>query len=344
MQAVHVTAHGDPSVLALVDLPDPVPAPGEVLVRVLAVSVNHLDLFVRRGMPGFPIPFPRIPGCDGVGEVAALGAGVVDLAVGQKVVIEPGYTKGPSREADAGLDHLAADYEIRGEHSDGLDRELVAIERRYLFPLPAAVDPVEGAAVPLVFLTAWGMLVTRAGLTEGERCLVIAGTSGVGSAAIQIARDRGARVFATAGTDEKRALARELGAEDCFDHTDPDWGKHARAASGGEGFDVVVEHVGPATWDTSMRVLGRLGRLVTCGGTTGPVVKVALPHLFIKQQSVLGSTMGPRGALPVIFDKVASGAFKPVVDRVMPMSKVRDAHALLEERKVHGKLVLTPGS
>jgi NADPH:quinone reductase-like Zn-dependent oxidoreductase len=344
VQAVHVTAHGDPTVLEVVDLPEPVPGPGEVLVRVLAVSINHLDLFVRRGMPGFPIPFPRIPGCDGIGEIAALGEGVADIQVGRKVVIEPGYTKGSSREVDAGLDHLAADYGIRGEHSDGLDRELVVLERRYVFPLPAGVDPIEGAAVPLVFLTAWGMLITRAGLAQGESVLVIAGTSGVGSAAIQIARERGARVFSTAGTDEKRALARELGAEQCFDHTDPDWGKQARAASGGQGFDVVVEHVGPATWDTSMRVLGRLGRLVTCGGTTGPSVKITLPHLFIKQQSVLGSTMGPRGALPIIFDHVARGAYKPVVDRVLPLSKVREAHTLLEERKVHGKLVMTPGS
>jgi hypothetical protein len=144
VQADHVTAHGDPTVLEVVDLPEPVPGPGEVLVRVLAVSINHLDLFVRRGMPGFPIPFPRIPGCDGIGEIAALGEGVADIQVGRKVVIEPGYTKGSSREVDAGLDHLAADYGIRGEHSDGLDRELVVLERRYVFPLPAGVDPIEG--------------------------------------------------------------------------------------------------------------------------------------------------------------------------------------------------------
>jgi len=195
-----------------------------------------------------------------------------------------------------------------------------------------------------VFLTAWGMLVTRARVRKGESVLVLGGSSGVGSAAIQVARDAGARVIATAGSESKARLCRELGADDVVDHTQADWGQAARKLSGGRGFDVVVEHVGPATWDTSMKVLGRNGRLVTCGGTTGPKVQLALPHLFIKNQSVLGSTMGPRDAFPLILERIARGVFKPVVDRVMPLSKVAEAHALLEGRKVLGKIVLTPGS
>ena len=338
MKAVHVTAHGDPSVLEFVELPDPAPGPGEVLLRPLGVSVNHLDLWVRRGMPGMPIPLPRVPGCDGVAEVVALGEGVTGRAVGEVVVMEPGFTGG---DPDPERDHLEADYGIRGEHSSGFAAQLVVLPERFVFPLPAGVDPLQAAAVPLVFLTAWGMLHFRAQVRPGESVLVLAGTSVVGSAAIQLARVAGAKVVATAGSEAKRALCRELGAHEVLDHHDPEWSKQAKAASGG-GCDVVVEHVGPATWDGAMRALARNGRLVTCGGTTGPKVSLLLPHLFIKNLSVLGSTMGPRASLPKIFDLVAKGDVRPVVDRVLPMSEVRQAHQLLEDGAVLGKLVLDP--
>jgi NADPH:quinone reductase-like Zn-dependent oxidoreductase len=344
MQAIEISAHGDPSVMRVVDLPKPEPGVGEVLVRMLAVSVNHLDLWVRRGMPGVKLPLPMIPGCDGTGEVVALGAGVTGLRAGDKVLVEPGSSSGKSAHDLAGNDHLSDDYQIRGEHFDGLDREYVAIEARFLQPLPPDVDPVEIAATPLVFLTAWGMLVTRANVQGGETVLVIGGASGVGSAAIQIARDRGARVIATAGSEAKRKLAAEVGAEEVVDHSKSDWGQAVRKLTSGRGVDVVVEHVGPATWETSMRVLARNGRLVTCGGTTGPIVQIALPHLFIKNQSVLGSTMGPRNAFPVLLAKLASKTYRPVIDRVMPLSKIGEAHRLLEERAVGGKIVLIPGS
>lgn len=329
--------------LEVEDVPRPAPGPGQALVRVLAVSLNHLDLWVRRGMPGFPVPFPRILGCDGTGEVVALGDGVTGLAPGQRVVIEPGYSSGRSPEDLAGNDHLAPDYSIRGEHGDGLCCEFVAVEARYLLPLPEGLDPVPAAAVPLVFVTAWGLLVTRARVQAGETVLVLGGASGVGSAAIQIARARGARVLATAGGESKQRLCRELGAEAVVDHRAEGWGKEIKKLTGGKGCDVVVEHVGPATWKTSMAVLARNGRLVTCGGTTGPMVEIALPHLFIKNQSVLGSTMGPRSAYPEIFANVARGLFRPVVDSVLPLSAVREAHARLEARDVVGKIVLVPG-
>jgi NADPH:quinone reductase-like Zn-dependent oxidoreductase len=344
MQVVQIPAHGGPSVLRVVDLPQPEPGPGEVLVRVLAVSLNHLDLFVRAGIPGVTIPLPRIPGCDGTGEIAALGAGVSGLAVGQEVVLLPGFSSGESEHDRDGNDHLSDDYGIRGEHSDGFAREYVALEARYVMPLPAGVDPVRAAAVPLVFLTAWGMLVTRAQVRAGERVLVIGGASGVGSAAIQIAREAGARVAATAGSEAKRTLCRELGAEEAFDHGDPEWPRRVKSWSGGRGADVVIEHVGPATWEGSLRSLARNGRLATCGGTTGPKVSLLLPHLFIKNLSILGSTMGPRSAFPAIFEGVAAGRYRPVVDRVLPLSAVAEAHRLLEERAVSGKIVLRPGS
>ncbi len=343
MQAARIHAHGAPDVIRIEDIPKPSPGPGQALVKVLGVSVNHLDLWVRRGMPGVTIPFPRILGCDGSGEVVALGAGVKGLAVGDQVVIEPGMSSGKSPEDAAGMDHLAPDYGIRGEHCDGIACEFAALEARYLLPLPRDVDPVQAAAVPLVFVTAWGLLVCRADVQPGETVLVLGGASGVGSAAIQIARARGARVIATAGSEEKRRLARELGAAAVVDHRAPDWRKEVKRLTGGKGCDVVVEHVGPATWKTSMAVLARRGRLVTCGGTTGPAVEVVLPHLFIKNLSILGSTMGPRSAFPEIFARIADGTFRPVVDRVLPLSETRRAHELLEGREVVGKIVLVPG-
>ena len=344
MQVALIREHGGPEVLRVEDVEPPTPAPDEVLVRVLAVSVNHLDLWVRRGMPGMPIPLPRILGCDGTGEVVAIGeeAGDCGLAVGQKVVIEPGFSSGHSGWDQAGLDHLSDDYGIRGEHCDGLDAELVAIEPRLLTPLPDGLDPVTAAAMPLTFLTAWGMLVTRVDVEEGERVLVLGGTSGVGVAAIQIAKHIGAEVVATAGSEQKRALCAELGADHVIDHSVKGWSKEVKRLTGG-GVDVVVEHVGPATFAESMRCLARNGRLVTCGGTTGPEVSVLLPPLFMKNLSLLGSTMGPRACFETVFQRALEGHYRPVVDRVLPLSEVRAAHEALEAREVLGKIVLIPG-
>ena len=341
MRAVHLVEHGGPEALRLVDVPVPEPGPGEVRVKVAAVSLNHLDVWVRRGMPGVEIPMPHVPGCDGTGVVDALGPGVDSMSVGQNVVLEPGYTDADGPEVEAGLDHLAPDYRIRGEHGAGFAAEFVCLPARYLTPLPEGVDIVRAAAVPLVFLTAWGMLHTRADLKSGETVLILGAASGVGSAGIQIAKAAGARVIATAGSEEKRALGAALGADEVLDHRDPEWPKRVKALTEGRGCEVVFEHIGPATWSGAMRVLARRGRLVTCGGTTGPKVEVTLPHLFMKNQSVLGSTMGPRAALPEIFQRVAGGSFRPVVDRVLTIDEIQEAHRLLEGRQVCGKLVLT---
>lgn len=342
MKAARIHGHGAPDVIVWEDVADPAAGPGQVLVRVIAASINHLDLWVRRGMPGVEIPMPRILGCDGTGEIVALGEGVSGLSVGQQVMIEPGYSSGESAHDRAGNDHLSDDYRIRGEHSDGLDCELVAVDARFAFPLPEGLDPVRAAACPLVFVTAYALLVNRGQIQPGETVLVMAGSSGVGMAAIQIARDLGARVIATAGTDEKRALASELGAELVIDHYQADWPKQVKRWSEGRGVDVVVEHVGPATWRGSVSALARNGRLVTCGGTTGAKVELLLPHLFMKNLSVLGSTMGPRSAYRYIFDRLADGRFRPAVHAVMPMSDIVAAHELLERGDVVGKIVLVP--
>ncbi|MEZ6021767.1 MAG: zinc-binding dehydrogenase [Planctomycetota bacterium] len=326
------------------DLEVPEPGHGEVLCKVLAVSVNHLDVWVRRGMPGFPVPFPRILGCDGTGEVVATGPGCHTAAIGQKVLLEPGYNHNlDSIEVRRGEDYLAADYQIRGEHGDGFDVEYVVLPERYITTLPAGLDPITTAATPLVFLDAWGMLMERARVREGETVLVLAAGSGVSSAGIQIAKGEGARVIATGSTQAKRDLAIELGADHVIDPGQPGWSKQVKELTGGHGADVVFEHVGPATWNESMRSLARNGRLVTCGGTTGPKVEIQLPHLFIKNQSVLGSTMGPASAFPLILERLAAGTYRPVVHEILPMSQVRRAHEIVEGREAIGKVLLIPG-
>lgn len=343
MKALRIHEHGGPEVLRYEDVADPTPGPGQVLVKILAASVNHLDLWVRRGMPGFPVAFPRILGCDAIGEIAGVGEGVTAFSEGQRVVCEPGYLEGGPSDELEGFDHLAADYSIRGEHGDGYDAELVVLDQSYVFPLPSGLDPIQAAAVPLVFLTAYGM-VERVDPGPEDTCLVLAGTSGVGSALIQLAKRSGARVISTAGSDAKRQLCSDLGADEVLDHGDPEWPKRVKQLTDGEGCDVVFEHVGPATWEGSMRSLARLGRLVTCGGTTGPKVSMLLPHLFIKNLTILGSTMGPASALPGIFSDVARGRLRPVLDSAVPLSEARSAHERLEARDVLGKLVLVPGA
>lgn len=344
MQVAQISKHGDPEVLQLVERETPKPAANQVLVRVLGVSVNHLDLWVRRGMPGMPIHLPFVPGSDGCGEIVECGSEVEGLAVGDAVVILPGVSSGRSEHDQAGNDHWSADYGIRGEHVDGLDCELVAVEARYVLKLPEGLDPVATAATPLVFLTAWGALVQRAQLRAGESVLILGGASGVGSAGIQIAKDLGARVITTAGSEAKRDFARSFGADEVLDHHDESWPKQVKELTQGQGVEVVFEHVGPATWSGSMRSLARLGRLVTCGGTTGPQVQLALPHLFMKNLSVLGSTMGPASAFPSILAKLADGSYRSTLAEVMPLSEIREAHRKLEAGEVIGKIVLTPGS
>ncbi|MCA9000538.1 MAG: zinc-binding dehydrogenase, partial [Planctomycetes bacterium] len=230
------------------------------------------------------------------------------------------------------------------EHCDGFDAEYVVLPERYVTLLPLGLDPIQTAATPLVFLTAWGMLMERARVRAGETVLVLAAGSGVGSAAIQIAKAEGATVITTAGSDEKMQLGLDLGADHVVDHSQENWSKEVKRLTGGRGANLVVEHVGPATWSESMRCMARNGRLVTCGGTTGPKVNLILPHLFIKNLAVMGSTMGPRSAFPLILERLAAGTYKPVLNRILPMSQVAEAHRILEDRGVVGKIVLTPGS
>lgn len=313
--------------LELCDLPRPEPGPGEVRIRVVAVGMNHLDVWVRRGVPGHRFPLPLVPGSDVVG---------VREDTGERVALAP-FTS--CRACDAclsGRHDLCRSYRIRGESCDGGCREELVVPEVELLPCPQ--PPEEAAALPLSLLTAWHMLVGRARLSPGDRVLVQAGASGVGSLAIQIARLHGASVVATASTPEKRARCLELGAEAAFSYEQASDG--VRAWSDRGGVDVVVEHVGAATWDLSVRALRRGGTLVTCGATTGNEVALDLRALFFKQLSLLGSTMGSMGELRAAWRAALDGRVRPVVGRVLPMTRVAEGHALLEGREITGKVVL----
>lgn len=341
MKAVVVREHGDLDVLRFEDVPAPVPRADEVVVRVRASGVNNLDTWVRRGVPGHTFPLPIIPGSDASGTVESTGAAVTHVAPGDAVLVAPGVSCGLCRACLSGDDHLCRGYGILGESRDGTCAELVAVPARNIIPKPDNLSFEEAASFALVFLTAWHMLVPRARVRPGEWVLVRAAGSGVSSAAIQIARMHGAVVVAETRTAEKCARAAQLGADVTIDSLSQDTFGEVRRLTGKRGVDVVVDHVGEATWESSIRCLTRGGRLVLCGATTGADAKTNLRMLFFKNLSLLGSTMGSQGELREIVDHVAAGRLKPVVHTVLPLSRVADAHRLLAERAVFGKIVLT---
>ena len=339
MKAVRFHEHGGPEVLRYEDAPDPVPAARRAIVRVRACALNHLDLWQRRGIERVRIPLPHISGADVAGEVVDTGG--AEIAEGTRVLLQPGLSCGRCAMCVAGRDNFCPDYDVLGYLSDGGYAEFVSIPVENLVPIPDAIDFVHASAFPLTFLTAWHMLITRAGLRSGDTVLVLAAGSGVGQAAIQIARCHGARVFATA-SPAKLQQARELGAEAAFDHYAGDFSKELRARTTGRGADVVVEHVGEATWDRSLRALASGGRLVTCGATTGHRAGVDLRHLFARQLSLLGSYMGEKRELVRAAALFFEGKLKPVVDEVVPLWEARAAHERLESGAQFGKIVLVP--
>lgn len=340
MRAARFHAHGGPDVLRYEEAPDPAAAPGQVVVRVRACALNHLDLYQRRGLERVTIPFPHISGADVSGEVADAPGG--EFAAGTRVLLQPGLSCGRCAACLGGIDNMCARYDVLGYQSDGGYAELVRVPAVNVVPMPDHVSFVDAAAFPLTFLTAWHMLVGRAKVTAGETVLVLAGASGVGQAAIQLAKVFGARVIATAGSDAKRARARDLGADEVIDHYGADIAVEARRLTGKRGVDVVVEHVGQATWAKSVRALAPGGRLVTCGNTTGWDAAIDLRFLFSRQLSLLGSYMGTKGELLQAAPLFFAGRLRPLVDAVLPLSAAAEAHRRLEAGDVVGKLVLTP--
>jgi len=340
MKAVIFSEHGGPEVLRYVEVREPEIGADEVLVRVRACALNHLDLWVRRGLPGITIPLPRIPGSDIAGEVARVGEKISGVRAGERVLLSPGISCGHCDYCLRGDDNLCRQYTLFGYKVDGGYAEYVASPAANVIPMPANLSFEKAAAIPLVFLTAWHMLITRAQLQPDETVLVLGAGSGVGSAAIQIAKMMGARVIATAGSELKLQKARELGADETFLHSIEHWSKEVKRMTDRRGVDVVVEHVGEATWQESVASLAVGGRLVTCGATTGYDGKIDLRYLFSRHISILGSYMGSKGELYPVLDLVARERVKPVIDTVIPLTKAREAHELLEKREQFGKVVL----
>lgn len=342
MQAVVLRRHGGPEVLELAELPLPEPGPGEVRVRVGAVALNHVDLWVRRGLPHLKLGYPFLLGADVAGEVDALGAGVVGVAVGDAVVVNPGHSCGRCRDCLSGRDNLCRWFELMGEDRPGGYAEAIVVPAVNVVRRPAGLSVEHAAALPVTFLTAWQMLTRKAPLSPGDDVLIVAAGSGVGTAAIQIAKLHGARVIATSSSDAKLARCRALGADEVINHASEDLVARVKRLTDKRGVDVIFDHVGQSVWPKLLLCATRGGRIVTCGATSGYTAETDLRHVFFRQLSILGSTMAPKGDLFPILEHVVQGRLKPVIDRVMPLRDAREAHELLESSGSFGKIILKP--
>jgi NADPH:quinone reductase-like Zn-dependent oxidoreductase len=340
MKAVVFYEHGGPEVLVTAEAPDPRIRADAVLVEVRACALNHLDVWARRGLPGVEIPLPHILGNDIAGVVREVGDLIDWVHPGDEVMLQPGVSCGHCAECLRGQDNLCPQYDILGYRRDGGYAELVAAPAVNVIPKPASLSWAEAAALPLVTLTAWHMLVTRARLQPGEDVLIHAAGSGVGSIAIQIAKLRGARVIATASSDEKLEKARALGADETVNYSAPDWPREVRRLTNRQGVDVVFEHTGAGTWPGSILALKKNGRLVTCGATSGYDAPTDLRQVFYRHLSLLGSFMGSKAELLDAMKFVERGAIRAVVDRTLPLHEARRAHELMQDRAQFGKLVL----
>lgn len=342
MKAIAFDRFGGPEVLKTCDVPDPAPGFGEVLVRVRACGVNHLDLDLRAGVSGFPVRFPHVLGIEAAGEVAALGQGAGGVALGDRVVVIRAVACGACAPCLRGDDNLCAFRQTFGVDRPGAYAEYVLAPTRNILPLPPALGFEDAAAIQVAFSTAWFMLVERAVLRPGETVLVTAAGSGVGSAAVQIARHAGARVIATAGSAGKRERLRAMGVHAALDHGRPGWPEEVRRLTGGAGVDLVFEHVGGTVWAGAVSVLRRGGRLVTCGAHGGERVPLDLIDLFRRQATLIGSYSAPTRAVVEVVRFVAEGVFRPVIHATLPLVEASRAHAMLSAREAFGKLVLVP--
>jgi NADPH:quinone reductase-like Zn-dependent oxidoreductase len=344
MKAVYFTEHGDIDKLIYGEVPDPVPAANEVLVRVRACGLNHADRWVRQGLPFLRVKFPFILGQDIAGEVVEVGAAVRSVEMGARVVLNPGISCGRCERCLSGQDNLCPQFGIIGKNFPGGYAELVKVPGENVVPLPVGVEWTAAACVPAVFTTAWNMLFEQAKLQPGEWILIHAAGSGVGSAAIQLARLVGANIITTAGTDAKLEKARALGAQYGINYRRQDFLREVRRITGKRGVDVVIEHIGVEVWERSLLCLATGGRLVTCGATTGYQATTDLRHVFFRNLQILGATSGSKASLFRIIQLVQEGKVVPVLDRVLALQEAREAHRLMEARQQFGKLVLAPAS
>lgn len=342
MKAIVFEQHGGPEVLKLMEVADPQIKADEVLIEVHACALNHLDVWARSGLPGIKIPLPHILGNDVAGVVREVGELVSWTKKGDEVMVQPGLSCGHCIECLSGRDNMCDSYDILGYRRDGGYAELVAVPGVNVVPKPKDLGWPEAAALPLVTLTAWHMLVTQARLQPGEDVLIHAAGSGVGSMGIQIAKLFGARVIATASNAEKLARARELGADETINYTRDDWPKEVKRLTDRRGVDVVFEHTGETTWPGSLVSLKKGGRLVTCGATSGFDAHTDLRQVFYRHLTILGSMMGSKAELLAAMKFIESGQIRAVVDRTLPLAEARQAHELMEDRAQFGKLVLLP--
>jgi len=341
MKALVFYEHGGIEKLQIADVPKPAIGADDVLVNVKASALNHLDLFVREGLPGLKLPMPHIPGSDGAGVIAEIGANVRGLSVGQRVTINPGLSCGACEFCLAGEHSLCPDFQILGEHCAGTAAEFVRVPARNVLPIPDDFPFEQAAAAPLVFLTTWRALISRARVRAGEDVLILGAGAGTSTAAIQIAKKAGARVFVTSSSDAKLQKAKELGADILINYTTQEWDKEVYRLTNKRGVDVVFESVGAATWLKAIRALRRGGRLVTIGATSGPNPQEEIRLIFWKQVEIIGSTMSNQREFNEVMKLVLRGELKPVIDVVWPLERAQEAHARLARGEQFGKIVLT---
>jgi NADPH:quinone reductase-like Zn-dependent oxidoreductase len=341
MNAMVLREHGGPEVLHAEQIPLPEPGPGEVRVRIRAIAVNHMDIWVRRGGPAFKLEYPHRLGCDMAGTVDAVGPGA-RAEIGAKVVVQPGLSCMRCAQCLSGHDNLCRYYRILGEGAQGGYADAIVVPEGNLAPYPERLGFPEAAASLLTFLTAWQMVVHKARVRPGDVVLVQGAGSGVGVAAIQIAKLHGGRVIATASTADKLARAKALGAEVAIDYTQQDFVAECRMLTDKRGVDCVIEHVGGEVFAKSVRAVRAGGRIVTCGATAGFHPEIDLRQIFFRQVEVLGSTMGSKADLLAVLTHVSAGRLHPVVHAVLPLARAADAHRMLEQREAFGKIVLEP--
>lgn len=341
MKAVRFHTHGGPEVLQYEEAPDPKPNGDEALVRVSACALNHLDIWARNGLPNVEIPMPHISGCDIAGVVEWVPPEEKEFAKGDEVIVNPGVGCGRCEKCLLGHDDQCRQYSIIGYGLDGGFAELVKVPRTNLIRKPDWMGPVEAASFPLVFLTAYHMVITKAGVTAPDTVLVLAANSGVGSAAIQVAKLQGAQVIATAGDQSKMDRAKQLGADHVINHYSQDLLAEIRRITEKRGVDVVIEHVGRATWDSSVKALAKGGRLVLCGATTGAQVPTDLRYVYSRELTIHGSYMASKGELLKVVELFRAKRLKTVVDSTFPLEKAREAEERMEKSAHFGKIVLT---
>ena len=341
MKAVRIHEHGGIDVLQLDEVDQPVCYHDKIKVKIKATALNHLDLWVREGLPGINIPLPLTMGSDAAGKIVEIGEDIKNFKVGDSVVIQPGTFDLSSDMVLKGKENYSTTYGILGETENGVQSEYIVLSEQNLSKMSEHLSFEEAASMQLVFMTSYQMLVTRGELAENEFILIYGATSGIGSSSIQIAKDIGAKIITTVGDDEKMDYAYQLGADYVLNHSN-DLVDEINQITKQSGVDIVCEHIGEKTWNQSMKVLKKGGRIVTCGSTTGPLVSIDLRHLFMKQQTIMGSTMASIDTFNKVMEKIRLQKYQPFIDKTYTFSEIKSAHERLESRRNFGKIVLTP--